>query len=40
MEIVPEGSTEKVNVAMASGDFPDVVTELITDKALAYLSHK
>lgn len=26
VEIVPEGSTEKVNVAMASGDFPDVVT--------------
>lgn len=23
---VPEGSTEKVNVAMASGDFPDIVT--------------
>lgn len=26
VEIVPEGSAEKVNVAMASGDFPDVVT--------------
>lgn len=26
VELVPEGSTEKVNVAMASGDFPDVVT--------------
>lgn len=26
VEIVPEGNTEKVNVAMASGDFPDVVT--------------
>ena len=26
VEIVPEGSTEKVNVAMASGDFPDIVT--------------
>ena len=25
-QIVPEGNTEKVNVAMASGDFPDVVT--------------
>lgn len=25
-EYVPEGSTEKVNVAMASGDFPDIVT--------------
>ncbi len=23
---VPEGNTEKVNVAMASGDFPDIVT--------------
>ncbi|MBS6203309.1 MAG: extracellular solute-binding protein [Firmicutes bacterium] len=26
VEIVPEGNVEKVNVAMASGDFPDVVT--------------
>ena len=26
VEIVPEANTEKVNVAMASGDFPDVVT--------------
>jgi len=26
VEYVPEGSTEKVNVAMASGDFPDIVT--------------
>ena len=26
VEIVPEGNTEKVNVAMASGDFPDIVT--------------
>lgn len=26
VEIVPQGNTEKVNVAMASGDFPDVVT--------------
>lgn len=26
VQIVPEGNTEKVNVAMASGDFPDVVT--------------
>lgn len=26
VEIVPEGNTAKVNVAMASGDFPDVVT--------------
>ncbi|MDO5417885.1 MAG: extracellular solute-binding protein [Lachnospiraceae bacterium] len=26
VEIVPENNTEKVNVAMASGDFPDVVT--------------
>ena len=25
VEIVPEANTEKVNVAMASGDFPDVV---------------
>ena len=25
-QIVPEGNVEKVNVAMASGDFPDVVT--------------
>lgn len=26
VEIVPESNTEKVNVAMASGDFPDIVT--------------
>ncbi len=26
LERVPEGSVEKVNVAMASGDFPDIVT--------------
>ena len=26
VEYVPEGSVEKVNVAMASGDFPDIVT--------------
>lgn len=26
VEYVPEGSTEKVNVAMASGDFPEIVT--------------
>lgn len=26
VEIVPEGNVEKVNVAMASGDFPDIVT--------------
>lgn len=26
VEYVPEGSTEKVNVAMASSDFPDIVT--------------
>lgn len=26
VQIVPEGNTEKVNVTMASGDFPDVVT--------------
>lgn len=26
VQVVPEGNTEKVNVAMASGDFPDVVT--------------
>ena len=26
VEYVPEGSTEKVNIAMASGDFPDIVT--------------
>ncbi|MDL2234041.1 extracellular solute-binding protein, partial [Ruminococcaceae bacterium OttesenSCG-928-L11] len=26
VQIVPEGNVEKVNVAMASGDFPDVVT--------------
>lgn len=26
VEIVPEGNTEKINVAMASGDLPDVVT--------------
>lgn len=26
VEVVPEANTEKVNVAMASGDFPDIVT--------------
>src|SRR5699024_5826111 len=26
VQVVPEGNIEKVNVAMASGDFPDIVT--------------
>lgn len=32
VEIVPEANTEKVNVAMASGDFPDVVTGAYGDE--------
>lgn len=40
VEIVPEANTEKVNVAMASGDFPDVVTGAYGTSANASITAK